>query len=40
MIYISGDIYEGEWLNDKKEGNGKYWYKNGNIYTGDWKNDM
>jgi hypothetical protein len=38
-IYPNGDIYEGEWLNDKKHGQGKMTYANGDIYYGDWKND-
>ena len=38
MIYNNGDIYKGNWINDKKEGNGKMIYKNGYIYEGNWKN--
>ena len=33
------DIYEGEFNNDKREGYGKYTYKNGNYYIGEWLND-
>ena len=32
--------YEGEFKNDKKEGNGKYTFPNGSIYEGEWKNDV
>lgn len=31
--------FEGEYLQDKKNGSGKYWYANGDKYEGEWKND-
>ena len=31
-------IYEGEFVNDKEEGKGKYIYENGNYYLGHWMN--
>jgi hypothetical protein len=34
MIYYSGRIYEGEWLNDSKFGKGFELYPNGNAYEG------
>jgi len=37
--YSNGNIYEGEWVNDKKHGHGKYIFKNGDIYEGEFKND-
>jgi hypothetical protein len=27
MYYINGDVYEGEWLNDKRIGKGKIVFK-------------
>ena len=33
------DTYEGEFNNDKREGYGKYTYKNRNYYIGEWSND-
>ena len=33
-----GDRFEGFWEKDKKEGKGKYFYKDGDIYEGIWKN--
>jgi hypothetical protein len=31
------DEYEGEWVNDKMEGHGRYHYRNsGDVYEGDW----
>ena len=31
-------MYEGDWINDKPEGNGKYIYENGEYYLGQYKN--
>ena len=32
--------YEGEWVNDKHEGYGKFIYANGEYYIGEWKNAL
>ena len=37
--YTNGDIYEGDWVNDKRHGRGKMIYKTGDIYEGNWVND-
>ena len=37
MKYANGDIYEGNWENNTKSGQGKMTYKNGDIYEGEWK---
>ena len=29
MYYYNGDLYEGDWINDKREGQGTYTWKNG-----------
>lgn len=34
------DVYEGEYLNDKKNGYGRYRWGNGIIYEGHFKNDL
>jgi len=34
------NIYEGEWLEDKKSGNGTFTWKDGSKYVGEWKNDL
>jgi hypothetical protein len=35
MVFPSGDIYEGEWFEDKMNGEGSYTYtKSGDIYSG------
>ena len=37
--YSNGNImYEGDYFNDKYEGNGKYIHENGEYYIGQWKN--
>ena len=40
MTYANGNIYEGQWVNDQRDGNGKMTYANGNIYEGQWKNNQ
>jgi hypothetical protein len=35
--FPSGDVYQGEWLNDLKEGQGVLKYADGHIYDGTWK---
>jgi len=47
MTYHNGDRYEGEWLNDLKNGEGKVFclcigimsYNNGDEYNGHWKDN-
>jgi hypothetical protein len=38
-IYSTGSIYEGQWLNNKREGKGKHTWKDGSIYQGEFSND-
>ena len=39
--YKNGNIkFEGDFINDKYEGNGKYIFENGNYYIGEFKNDL
>jgi len=34
----SGNVYEGEWCDDKRHGHGTmYWYSTNEQYTGQWK---
>lgn len=33
-------MYAGEWLDDKREGFGEYFYTNGDHYTGEWRNHV
>lgn len=39
LIHIDGDIYEGEWVDDKADGKGVYIHKDGASYSGDWVKD-
>ena len=41
LYYSNGNIiYDGDWINDKKEGNGKYIDEDGKYYIGEFKNDL
>ena len=35
LIHSEGDVYEGEWLNDKAHGVGKYSHLDGATYEGE-----
>ena len=37
--YVDGSRYEGEVINDKRNGKGIYHYANGDKYAGEWKDD-
>ena len=40
MIYPSGDVYEGMWVENNMCGEGTYTYKaTGDIYSGNWENN-
>ena len=34
-----GDVYEGEWKDDKRHGQATYTYKNGDVFRGTYRND-
>lgn len=38
-MHADGDVYEGEWVNDKAEGHGTYSHANGAFYEGSWLDD-
>lgn len=40
MTWVNGDVYDGNWVYDKKEGQGKLTFNNGDFYDGDWKDDQ
>ena len=39
MTYREGDVYDGAWKDDKKEGTGTLTYKDGDSYEGTFKDD-
>lgn len=39
MYYVNGDYYDGEWLSNLKEGEGKYTFQNRDFYDGKWEKD-
>lgn len=40
LVMNSGDVYEGNWKNNKKHGQGKYTHSNGEWYNGNWVNGV
>jgi hypothetical protein len=39
MTYANGDIYEGQWIDDRRYGQGTMTYANGDKYEGEWRFD-
>ena len=39
LIHADGDVYEGEWREDKAHGKGRYIHMDGAEYNGDWIDD-
>ena len=39
LIHDNGDVYEGDWKNDKACGFGKFIFSDGAKYVGEWDND-
>lgn len=39
LVHSDGDIYEGEWKDDKANGKGSYKHNNGAFYEGEWMED-
>lgn len=37
---MNGDYYEGEWIHDKREGQGFYRWSDQDEYQGEWKDNM
>jgi hypothetical protein len=35
-----GDVYDGDWKRDIREGRGVQLYANGDVYDGEWCDDM
>lgn len=38
--YTNGDVYEGQWLDNKKHGQGIYTYSSGDMYSGKFRNGV
>lgn len=39
LIHGDGDVYEGDWLDDRSHGFGRYIHFNGATYEGEWHSD-
>ena len=39
ITYKNGDVYEGEWMKDKRNGAGKLTKADGSVQEGEWKED-
>lgn len=40
MVHADGDVYDGEWKNDKANGKGTYVHVNGAKYEGEVKGSL
>ena len=40
LIHNDGDVYEGDWVNNKAQGTGEYRHYDGARYVGEWVNDI
>ena len=40
LLYVNGDKFRGEWLDDKAHGIGTLEYANGDVYEGAWIRDQ
>ena len=38
--YINGDLYEGDFVDNRKHGQGKFICSNKSYFIGQWRNDM
>jgi hypothetical protein len=39
FILADGDVYQGNWVDDKAHGDGEYFYAEGATYKGGWFED-
>jgi hypothetical protein len=39
FVYSNGDVYDGEWVNGKKQGTGTYTRADGSVYDGEYNRD-
>ena len=39
FVHANGDVYEGQWLDDKAHGAGKFLHSDGSSYIGEWLED-
>lgn len=39
FILADGDVFQGNWVDDKAHGDGNYYYAEGATYKGSWNED-
>jgi hypothetical protein len=39
MKFLNGDVYDGEWFDNKRRGRGTLKYSDGTVYDGDWRDN-
>jgi hypothetical protein len=40
LLYVNGDRFHGQWVDDKACGEGVLEYANGDAYDGEWQSDQ
>lgn len=38
--FANGDVYNGDWVNNRRNGRGRCEYHTGEVYDGEWKDDV
>ncbi len=38
--FVNGDVYAGDWVNNRRNGRGRCEYHTGEVYDGEWKDDV
>lgn len=40
VLFSSNEVYKGLWIQNIRDGSGKFYYSNGDVYQGEWQDDL